>query len=647
MSFQITKIAIYGHNKEVRVLSFRKGEVNIITGASKTGKSALIHIVKYCLGGKNSIPGGLITNNVSWFAIQVERGADSVFIARKNEANNVSCEEIYIERSKTSDVPKYENLSKNSNLEALDILLTEFSGISEFSVEPKEGQTRQTGAADISKALIYCFQEQGEVANQKFLFHRQGEPFLPQSIKDYLPFFLGIFSRQFIEQKDQLRNLRGELRKLEIKRTENERLKGLAFEKPHGLIQEAVSVGLLPQDQKFPEVWDEIKDVLNKALNTHPTSDTSDGHSEQILDGLFEEQKILREKHRIIGDEINAVQALKQGQNGFTVEANEQRARLASIGLFEHQPDVNHSLCPLCSSSLQTSVPNAQAINRNLENISKQLESVTADVPHLNSMMSAAKARQDEISKALSLVREKVEAVQESNKLIEAIRDANAKRALIKGRIGYYLESFENFYGTKTDYSKIDELKSKIEKLESETSDEEVQERLDSVLSMLSQEITTMARSLNIEHSQYPIRLDIKKLTVVADTENGALPLERMGSGETWVSLHLITYLVLQRWFARKGMPVPRFVFFDQPTQAYYPPDTIAETVKNTDREAVLKMFKFIKDASKELNIQVVIMEHADIQQDWFQEMVTEKWWDGQKKLVPIEWLDSEKVKGN
>ena len=39
-------------------------------------------------------------------------------------------------------------------------------------------------------------------------------------------------------------------------------------------------------------------------------------------------------------------------------------------------------------------------------------------------------------------------------------------------------------------------------------------------------------------------RLDIKKLTIVADADDGhSIPLERMGSGETWVGYHLVTHL--------------------------------------------------------------------------------------------------------
>jgi ABC-type phosphonate transport system ATPase subunit len=42
---QILEIVLYGRNGAKRVVSFRPGHVNIITGQSHTGKTALIAIV--------------------------------------------------------------------------------------------------------------------------------------------------------------------------------------------------------------------------------------------------------------------------------------------------------------------------------------------------------------------------------------------------------------------------------------------------------------------------------------------------------------------------------------------------------------------------------------------------------------------------
>ena len=51
-------------------------------------------------------------------------------------------------------------------------------------------------------------------------------------------------------------------------------------------------------------------------------------------------------------------------------------------------------------------------------------------------------------------------------------------------------------------------------------------------------------------------------------------------------------------------------------------------------------MFHLIRDKVKDSEFQVIITDHADIQEKWYQEMITEKWWDGVKKLVPLEWIE-------
>jgi len=50
MSFSIKSIVIYSHSGEIRDITLRENGLNIITGKSKTGKSAIIDIIDYCLG---------------------------------------------------------------------------------------------------------------------------------------------------------------------------------------------------------------------------------------------------------------------------------------------------------------------------------------------------------------------------------------------------------------------------------------------------------------------------------------------------------------------------------------------------------------------------------------------------------------------
>jgi hypothetical protein len=88
-------------------------------------------------------------------------------------------------------------------------------------------------------------------------------------------------------------------------------------------------------------------------------------------------------------------------------------------------------------------------------------------------------------------------------------------------------------------------------------------------------------------------------------------------------------------------------LFFDQPSQIYFPPekdvDGSMDMVKEDDRHAVSRMFRFVFDVVETLKpgFQVVITEHADINEDWYQAAVVEKWRGG-LKLVPDDWPRGE-----
>jgi DNA repair ATPase RecN len=67
MSLQILKLILYSRGDEIREVAFRTGKLNIITGASKTGKSAIIDIIDYCTGRNEcNVAAGVIRNRVGW-----------------------------------------------------------------------------------------------------------------------------------------------------------------------------------------------------------------------------------------------------------------------------------------------------------------------------------------------------------------------------------------------------------------------------------------------------------------------------------------------------------------------------------------------------------------------------------------------------
>lgn len=158
--------------------------------------------------------------------------------------------------------------------------------------------------------------------------------------------------------------------------------------------------------------------------------------------------------------------------------------------------------------------------------------------------------------------------------------------------------------------------------------------------------MTGLARRLNLEHSEWPARLDMGTLTVVVDSPQGPIPMAQMGSAENWVGFHLAAHLALHEDFTRRDRPVPRFLILDQPSQVYFPPDFDPEapiTFQDEDRESVRRLFRTIFEAVDDLSphFQVIITEHADLEEDWFQGAVVERWRHG-NKLVPDDWRPRE-----
>ena len=187
-------------------------------------------------------------------------------------------------------------------------------------------------------------------------------------------------------------------------------------------------------------------------------------------------------------------------------------------------------------------------------------------------------------------------------------------------------------------------MTARVAALEAELDMDTVRERLSAFLNIIGRHMTEYAEELELEHSNSQLRLDIRNLTVVADTEDGPIPLYKMGSGENWVGYHILAHLALHRWFRKKGRPVPAFLILDQPSQAHYPPSQDVEgsldVLEDDDRKAVRDLFRLVDKAARDLapELQIIILDHADLKDDWFQAAVVERWRGG-KKLIPAEWL--------
>jgi hypothetical protein len=202
-----------------RLLSFNPGKINLITGDSKTGKSALISVVDYCLGSSScTVPEGVIRNNVSWYALRITDGSSEHFIARRAPTRGkTTTSDAYYSVGLTVTIPTTDELSVTTNIDTIVELLKGIVGIDLNIHEPPQGQTRAPLTTTLRHALAFVFQAQNEISQPGFLFHGQSDNWTAQAIKDTLPYFLGAVDDDYVAKKVKLKELRRCLREHEQK----------------------------------------------------------------------------------------------------------------------------------------------------------------------------------------------------------------------------------------------------------------------------------------------------------------------------------------------------------------------------------------------------------------------------------------------
>ena len=87
MKSHIKAIVLFNKNGEKRIVSLEPG-VNIITGESKTGKSALVEVIDYCLcSTRCTVPKGKITDFTHLYVMAMFIKDHTVVVARQSWNN--------------------------------------------------------------------------------------------------------------------------------------------------------------------------------------------------------------------------------------------------------------------------------------------------------------------------------------------------------------------------------------------------------------------------------------------------------------------------------------------------------------------------------------------------------------------------------
>ena len=564
------------------------------------------------------------------------------FTARQNpnKIKQASTQYIYFSNSDTVEIPEFAALQNNSDINTLKDFFTNKLFISEFTNTPETG-TRAALTVNFKHSRYYSYQPQDLIAQRNYLFYNQTDNFVAQSIKDTLPYFLGVLREDTIRIEQEIASKKRELTKFEKDLKEYERLKQDGSKKIFELVDEAKQLNLLPVEKSADDVTQAIDALKEVLLWESNQMETAQGDNEYLKKLLDEKSELTKQLSRL-NDDVKAVKSFINQTSDYSTEATQQKLRLESIKLFAKTEARLHN-CPLCSQSIQTEIPSISAINKSLYDLSENLTTTLAERPKLGQYVEKLSLEQDSLKKQIEIKQNSIKAIYLEQDQAAKLKDLNLRRGKVLGKISLFLESFKMVEEDKTLKNKIELLQTQIATFEALISSEEKESRLNAVLNQINNQMTTWASSLDLEHQDSPIRFDIKKLTIFADTPTKSISLTHMGSGANWVAYHLLIHFALHKHFVKAERPVPRFLILDQPSQIYFPPEkdnNQTGTIEvSSDETAVRQMYEFIFKATKELtpNFQVIITDHAKLNFDDFTNSITEEWRNG-CKLIPDKW---------
>lgn len=619
MKSYIKAIIIFNKNGEKRIVPLKQG-VNIITGESKTGKSALVEIIDYCLcSTRCTIPKGKITDFSYLYSLVMAIGNNTYVIARYNWDNGGK---MHFSKEAKDFEPGNLKLSYFIEKPALSYKDTKNEiecALGLFVTNMATATDQQGKKASLRNMVSYLFQHQNLMASKFALFYRFSDFYKRKDVIDQFPVFAGMISQEYYSDLIQLNTLKAQLKQKYKKQKTNE--KSTAY------IKENLSPLLIDYFALLEQDFDgkiSVQKML-KIASDLPAFDDTQLFGENKITERYNELKAelekLRDEEREILLNIKNIDNASDTGSSFTqmLKDLKQQTSVAEIETDEYT-------CPLCGHECQEIAENDSELIEATEWLDDELritEKYTADFSEDIRKLKEAHAKIDE---KIRNVWKQIKTIEEKFISSKTLVSKREKVNYAKAKIALYAEmSNSGIFETVDVDGDIEELKEKIARLEEKIKGFDVDKKMSKAENFLSNNMNCLSLTLDFEEEYRPIDLNFGLTDGSFDIyqhqkSNENIHLYEMGSGANWVSCHIALFLSFLRYFAvQDNSPMPLIMFFDQPSQVYFPQGNAKnDEITQADLMAVNKMYKTIFDEvnsiGKDTGIlpQIIVVDHVD-----------------------------------
>lgn len=640
MNAHLLHIGVIDKHNRVHAVSFRKG-VNVITGRSSTGKSALIEIFDYCFGSSDyTIPVGVITECAKLYFTVINISDSALIVGRSPKSSKAFLkEELNIENVRDADMLSIDYFEKEFFIPLRDFLkeLKRHFGLNVTDVETdlsaRGWRGSKTPTPSARSFTSYMLQHQNLVANKHAIFYRFDQKEKRDQAIDHLKIFLGFVDQEYFAKSQELNTLQQKLRMIERAMPRRTEVIEAAKKKLSDARREYEAISGKALSFDINRAITSPKATLKELRSSKVEVLTeSDAHVRLMREAEDERRKLIA-RLRIKQQEMSAIES--------SIEFSKQYTKQGSETVVPESAELYASVCPFCMSQY--------------DDVEQQANELTEAINWLNSELSRSSYRLDsyeeekaKIQADINLLKSELErnsqhikAIEQQVKDIENVRNQYELSVEVKIRVESILSEVANLKDGQPD-QEVDNLRGKIKELRTHlASNYNINQKLSIAETRIQELLKMYGERFDFEKSYTPIQLrfSLQNFDLWHETKDGKqVYLRSMGSGANWLSCHLALFLALHRYFCELGprCKIPSVLFFDQPSQVYFPSvldggyefsaKEIAEKDSSRDKSrtvdedirAVTNIFtqlvKYCKETEENTDImpQIIITDHAD-----------------------------------
>jgi hypothetical protein len=489
MDFQIKKLILWPKKQEYgfKEIEFKLNQINIITGASRTGKSAIIPIVDYCLGsGSCYIPVKTIRDTCSWFGILISSNEREILIARREPGLQKSTDDTFLIEAKSVEIPS--QVIKNTTRPSVKLFLDELAKLSFLDIE-SETNNQFLGRPSFRDLMAFCFQPQNIVANANTLFYKADTTEHRTKLINIFPYVLGAVTPEILAKRHQINEI---IRDLNRKQRDLQKLKDVSEKwgiEINGWISLAQECGIVKSEISVDELSFEELVSLLKELVSKKYSDV-DINSEKVL-AASNEMIDLRKEENSIASELTKSKSrytemtqlfdsMDTYRNTLTIQVERLNISKWLRSLGEHS-----SNCPICG--------NINVNNKVLEKLYNNLERLEDESGYTKAIPAAFEREYENAKKEIRILSERLTAVQKRIKIQSESKDEseNEKYTLDEisrflGKVEYASETFDLLGTDSVLIDEIEHLQKNLNDLRKQVDEHAIERKIETAIRTIS-----------------------------------------------------------------------------------------------------------------------------------------------------------------